>query len=78
MPGRRKRRGNGSPKKDTDSSTTRSKAKKQRQQEQIDSLVSLSSPVKKLSSVREERKLSPIRDDTSPQKQAAIDLPERE
>ena len=82
MPCKRKGRGNDLPKKDTDSSTTRSKTKKQRQQEMFDSLAYLSSPVnhldpKKLSPVRKRRKLLPINDDTSPQKQAAIDLPER-
>ena len=82
MPDRRKGRGNGSLKKDTDPSTTRSKTKKQRQQGWFDSLVSLSYLVnrpnpKKLSPVRKERKLSPIHDNISPQKQAAVDSPER-
>ena len=83
MPGNKKGRGrgNGSLKKDTDSNTTRSKAKKQKQQELSDSLASLSSLInhcnpKKLSPVREGRKLLPIHHNTSPQKQAAVDSPE--
>ena len=82
MPGGKK--GKGSPKKATDLTITKSKAKQQRQQQQqIDSLVSLSSPVKsrtpkKLLTVQEERKSLLIHDHTSTQQEAAVNLPEQE
>ena len=79
MPGSKKK-GQSFPKKVTDSTTTRSKAKKQRQHALSDSLALLSSLVKglnpkRLSPIRKQKKLLPP-DNTSPQKQAAVDSTE--